>query len=294
MERAQSSTFGGIYIQEIIKMLSYPFILKALIAGVFISLCAALLGVILVLKRYSMIGHGLGDVGFASLSFAVALGLPPMLVSMPIVIVAAFIIMLIGQKNSNHGDVAIGIVATSSLSVGVIITALTKGFNIDVTNYMFGSILAMSDQDVFISAGLSVIVILLFVLLFNRLFMITFDENFARTSGINVTFYQFVIALLTAVTVVVGMRMMGTLLISSLIIFPAMIAKRLVSSFRGVVVISAISAVVCFIVGVFLSFILDLPTGASVVMVNLCVLALSMLFSKIKRSGLSKSKTFSK
>lgn len=269
-------------MQTIIQMLSYPFIWRAMVAGVLISLCAALLGVILVLKRYSMIGHGLGDVGFASISLAVAMGLPVMAVSLPIVVVAACVIMFVSQRSGKHGDVAIGIVATTSLSIGVIITALSNGFNIDVSNYMFGSILAMSGSDVIASAVLSAVVIGLYLLLFNRLFLITFDETFAQAGGINVRLYQFVIALLTAITVVIGMRMMGTLLISSLIIFPAMTAKRLTKSFRGVVIASAIVSVVFFLVGMMVSFVLDLPTGASIVMVHVIGLGAASLYAKLR------------
>lgn len=268
---------------QFVEALSYPFVQRAIVAGVMISLCAALLGVILVLKRYSLIGHGLGDVGFASTSLAVALGLPVMAVSIPIVIVAACLIMFWSQRSKTGGDTAIGMVATGALSIGVIITAMSSGFNVDVNGYMFGSILAMSREDVIFSVLLSLVVLGLFVLFYNRLFLIAFDENFAVASGINVKFYQFLIALLTALTVVMGMRMMGSLLISSLIIFPAVIARKLVSSFRAVAILSAVLSVVCFLAGLILSFQLNLPTGASIVMVNLAVLVLVIIGSKFNR-----------
>ncbi len=258
--------------EQVIQIFSYPFVIRAIIIGVLISLCASLLGVILVLKKYSLIGHGLADVGFASLSLAVALGLPPLYVSMPVVIIASFIIMAVSQNKGVQGDVAIGIAATVSLSFGVIITALTKGFNIDVYNYMFGSILAMNQSDLLLSSTLAIVVICLYILFYNRLFIITCDEDFARASGINVTFYQFLISFLTALTVVIGMRMMGTLLISSLIIFPAITARRVVKSFKVMVVLSAIISVVCFIAGILVSFIFNLPTGASIVIVNVVVM----------------------
>lgn len=273
---------GAIIMEQFIDALSYPFVQRAVAAGVMISLCAALLGVILVLKRYSLIGHGLGDVGFASTSLAVALGLPVMAVSIPIVIVAACLIMFLSQRSRTGGDTAIGMVATGALSTGVIITALSSGFNVDVNGYMFGSILAMSREDVVFSVLLSVVIIGLFVLFYNRLFLIAFDENFAKASGINVGFYQFLIALLTALTVVMGMRMMGSLLISSLIIFPAVIARKIVSGFKAVVVLSAVLSVICFIAGLILSFKMNLPTGASIVMVNLAVLIVVMLLNKIR------------
>lgn len=272
---------GDIIMEQLVEALSYPFVQRAVMAGVMISLCAALLGVILVLKRYALIGHGLGDVGFASTSLAVALGLPVMAVSIPIVIVAACLIMFWSQRSRTGGDTAIGMVATGALSVGVIITAMSSGFNVDVNGYMFGSILAMSREDVIFSVFLSLAILILFVLFYNRLFLITFDENFARASGINVGFYQFLIALLTALTVVMGMRMMGSLLISSLIIFPAVIARKLVASFKAVALLSVILSVLCFLAGLILSFKLNLPTGASIVMVNLAVLAVVSAVKKI-------------
>ena len=179
---------------QLIEALSYPFVQRAIAAGVMISLCAALLGVILVLKQYSLIGHGLGDVGFASTSLAVALGLPVMAVSIPIVVIAACLIMFWSQRSKTGGDTAIGMVATGALSIGVIITAMSSGFNVDVNGYMFGSILAMSREDVIFSVVLSIVILVLFVVFYNRLFLITFDENFAKASGIRVGFYQFLIA----------------------------------------------------------------------------------------------------
>ena len=259
---------------QLIEALSYPFVQRAIAAGVMISLCAALLGVILVLKQYSLIGHGLGDVGFASTSLAVALGLPVMAVSIPIVVIAACLIMF--------WDTAIGMVATGALSIGVIITAMSSGFNVDVNGYMFGSILAMSREDVIFSVVLSIVILVLFVVFYNRLFLITFDENFAKASGIRVGFYQFLIALLTALTVVMGMRMMGSLLISSLIIFPAVIARKLVVSFKAVAVLSVFLSVICFLAGLILSFEMNLPTGASIVIINLIVLIAVTILNKLR------------
>lgn len=271
--------------REILAVLAYPFVTRALLVGVLVSLCAALLGVILVLTRHSMIGHGLAEVGFAALSLAVALGLPPLYVSIPIVVAASFLIMLISQRGGGQGDAIIGIVATAALSAGVIITALTQGFNIDVCNYMFGSILAMSKADVLLSAVLSVTVIGLYLFFFNRLFFIVHDEEYAQACGINVKFYQFLISFLTALTVVLGMRMMGVLLISSLVVFPAMTAKSLTGSFKAVVVAAAVVSVVCFLAGMLLSFAANLPTGASVVAVNAVALLLATIKNGILPAG---------
>lgn len=169
-------------MQEIINLLSYPFIQRALICGIAVSFSAALIGVILVLKNYSMIGHGLGEVGFAALSLAVALNLPPLAVSIPIVIISAIIIMLISQKKGESGDVTIALVASGALAIGVIITACTSGFGADSYNYMFGSILAMTTSDVVLSILLTLLSIGIYVVFYNRLFLITFDEKFAKAS----------------------------------------------------------------------------------------------------------------
>lgn len=268
-------------MEQFINLLNYTFIQRALICGVAISLCAALIGVTLVLKNYSMIGHGLGEVGFASLTLAVALGLPPLAVSLPIVMVAAIIIMIISQKKGESGDISIALVSTGALALGIIITSLSTGFNIDVSNYMFGSILSMKRSDVIISVILSMVVFAIYMIFYNRLFMITYDEKFAKARGINVTFYQFLISFLTALIVVLGMRMMGTLLISSLIVFPAIIAKGLTGSFKELIIISGIISVICFILGMLLSFFINLPTGASIVLVYIVLLIITKIVNKV-------------
>ena len=167
-------------MEQIINLLNYTFIQRALICGVAISMCAAIIGVILVLKNYSMIGHGLGEVGFASLTLAVALDLPPLSISLPIVMVAAVIIMIISQKRGESGDIPIALVSTGALATGIIITSVSTGFNIDVANYMFGSILSMTKIDVIVSIILCIAVLGVYMFFYNRLFMITYDEKFAK------------------------------------------------------------------------------------------------------------------
>lgn len=270
-------------MEEIMNLLSYTFMQRAIICGIAISFSAALIGVILTLKNYSMIGHGLGEVGFASLALAVALNLPPIAVSIPIVIIAAIIIMIISQKKGEGADIIIALVATGALAAGVIITSFTSGFGTDAYNYMFGSILAMNKGDVILSIILTLLTIAIYVIFYNRLFLITFDEKYAKASGINVTWYQFLISLLTALVVVVGMRMMGTLLISSLIVFPAVIAKKFTTSFKGLVIMSVITSIVCFVLGLFASFYLNMPTGAGIVLVYLILLIVSSICCKLAK-----------
>lgn len=253
---------------DLLDTLSHPFVYRALFVGGAVSLAASLLGVVLVLKRFSLIGHGLADVGFASLAVGLTLGLSPFFVSLPVVAAAAVAIMVVSQRYGASGDVAIGMASTGALAAGVIVASRTSGFNVDVYNFMFGSILGLESADLVIAAALAALVCAAFVLFYNRIFLVCQDENFARAAGINVTFYHFLVALLTAMTVVVGMRMMGTLLISSLVIFPAVTARRLSTGFLGMVTTAAAVSVFCFLMGMALSLLLDWPTGASVVAVN--------------------------
>ncbi|MEM1483248.1 metal ABC transporter permease [Oscillospiraceae bacterium PP1C4] len=250
-------------------LFSYAFINRALIVGMLVALCAALLGVSLVLKRYSMIGDGLSHVGFGALSLAMALGVTPLAVSVPVVVIAAFLLLRISESSKIKGDAAIALIASSSLAVGVIITSLTTGMNTDVYGYMFGSILAMSKVDVVLSAILSIVVLILFVFFYNKIFAVTFDERFAKATGTNAGIYNMLIAFLTAITIVVGMRIMGAMLISSLIIFPALTSMRVCRSFKGVVITSAIVSVLCFFLGMVASFAFATPAGASIVVVNI-------------------------
>ena len=266
---------------EIIDVLSYSFMQRAILCGIAISFSAAIIGVILTLKNYSMIGHGLGEVGFAAIALALALNLPALTVAIPTVIITAIIIMIISQKKGESADITIALVATGALAIGVIITSFTSGFGTDSYNYMFGSILAIDMSDVILSIVLTVLSIGIYAIFYNRLFLITFDEKYAKACGIQVKLYQFLIALITALVVVVGMRMMGTLLISSLIVFPAVIAKKLSNSFKGLVISSVIISIVCFLVGMFASYYLNLPTGAGIVLIYIILYFITFITTKI-------------
>ncbi|MFV0351763.1 MAG: metal ABC transporter permease [Oscillospiraceae bacterium] len=251
------------------EMFSYPFLVRAVVVGLLVSLCAALLGVSLVLKRYSMIGEGLSNVGFGTLAIATGLNLAPLAVSTPVVVLAAFLLLRLSENSKIKGDAAIALISTSSIAIGVTVVALTTGMTTDVCNYMFGSILAMSKSDVYLSIALGVVVLLSFVLFYNRIFAVTFDETFARATGSRAGAYNTLLALLTAVTIVLGMRMMGALLISSLIIFPALTSMRVCKTYRSVIICSAVVSLVCFFVGLVISYQYAIPTGACIVMVNI-------------------------
>ncbi|MDR2073160.1 MAG: metal ABC transporter permease [Spirochaetaceae bacterium] len=265
-------------------MFSFAFIQRAVIVGFLVSLCASLLGVSLVLKRYSMIGDGLSHVGFATLAVATALNMAPLAVSIPVVVASAFFLLRLSEHSKIRGDAAIALFSTGALAIGVMVISITTGMNVDVCNYLFGSILAMSKTDVRLSMVLSAAVIFLFVIFYNKIFAVTFDENFARATGVKAGLYNMVIALLTAVTIVLGMRMMGALLISSLIIFPALSSMRLFKSFRVVTISSAAVSVSCFFAGIIISYVFATPTGASIVVVNILLFILFSLIDALRRS----------
>lgn len=263
-------------------MFSYPFLVRAVIVGLLVSLCAALLGVSLVLKRYSMIGDGLSHVGFGTLAIATAMNVSPLTLSIPVCVAAAFLLLRISENSKIKGDAAIALISTSSLAIGVVFISVTTGMNTDVCNYLFGSILSMKHADVKLSIALSAVVLTMFALLYNKIFAVTFDENFAKATGIKTGIYNMLIAFLTAITIVLGMRMMGALLISSLIIFPPLTSMRLCKSFKTVTICSAVISVTCFFIGIVGSYVYATPTGASVVMVNIAVFLLFWALSFIK------------
>ena len=263
------------------EMLSYPFMVRALFGGMLVSLCASLLGVSLVLKRYSMIGDGLSHVSFGALSIALAMGWSPLKVSIPVVVLAAFFLLRITENSRIKSDAAIAMISASSLAIGIIVTSLTTGMTTDVSSYMFGSILAMTKEDVMLSAVLCIIVLGLFVLCYNQVFAVTFDENFAKATGVNVGAYNLLISVLTAVTIVLGMRMMGAMLISSLVIFPCLTSMRVFKSFTSVVVSSGILSLVCFLLGMMASYQFSMPAGASVVVVNLIAFGLFSMWQAL-------------
>jgi zinc transport system permease protein len=233
-----------------------------------------------------MIGDGLSHVGFGALAVATAMNAAPLSVSIPVVVIAAFFLLRISENSKIKGDAAIALISTSALAIGVVVISMTTGMNTDVCNYLFGSILAMSKTDVALSITLAIVVLIMFVFFYNKIFAVTFDENFAKATGVKANLYNMMIALLTALTIVLGMRMLGALLITALIIFPPLTSMRLCKKFKTVIVISAIISVICFFIGVFISYVYATPTGASVVLVNIIffmiVWALNGILGRVK------------
>ncbi|MBR3163317.1 MAG: metal ABC transporter permease [Clostridia bacterium] len=269
-------------VQTLIEMMSHAFIQRAMLVGTLVSLCAALLGVSLVLKRYSMIGDGLSHVGFGVLTVATALGVSsPLYIAIPIVTITAIVLLRIGNNSKIKSDSSIALISSSALAIGVAITSVTTGMNTDVCNFMFGSILAMSKGDVVLSVVVSIIVALLFIIYYRKLFTVTFDEDFAKASGLKAGRYTNLIAVLTALVIVVGMRMMGVMLISSIIIFPALTSMLLFKSFKKVIISSGIISVLSFLIGIYLSYLYNISTGATIVIVNLVIFILFFIIDKI-------------
>ena len=264
-----------------IEILSYDFMVRALIIGTLVSLCAALLGVVLVLKRYSMIGDGLSHVGFGALAVAAAANLAPLAVAVPVVIISAFLLLRLSKNSKIKGDAAIAVISSTALAVGVIVASVS-GLNTDLNTYLFGSILATTKADTILCIILAVVVIVVFFVFYNKIFAVTFDEDFSKASGVRPALYNMIIALLTALTIVIGMRIMGTLLISALIIFPALSSMKLCKSFKSVIIVSGALSIICFVSGLVLSYYLDIPTGSAVVLFNCAVFIVFYIISAIK------------
>lgn len=265
------------------QIFSYPFAVRAIAVGLLLSVSAALLGVNLVLKRFSMLGDGLSHVSFGAAAVGLACGVAPLKFSIPIVIAAAFLLLRLKQSSKINGDAATAIISSSALAIGITVATLTTGMNTDISNYMFGSILALGKGEVAVASVCCVITILLYIVFYKKIFAVTFDEDFAGVTGVKVKLYNGINAILTAVTVVVGMRIMGALLISSIITFPALSSMRICKHYRCTVIAAAVISTAAFLAGILLSFTFDVPAGASVVLTNLAAFLLLSLVGKIKQ-----------
>ncbi len=277
-------------IETLTSYFSYPFVRYALIAGVLIALCAALLGVSLVLKRYSMIGDGLSHVAFGAMAIATVCSMAPMTVTLPITIIAAVILLGITNSTKIKGDAAIAMISVGALALGyLLLNIFSASSNVsgDVCTTLFGStsILTLSQTDVFLCALLACVVIIVFVLFYHKIFAVTFDEDFASATGTNAKAYNTLIAVVTAVVIVLAMNLVGALLVSALIIFPALAAMRIFKNFFSVIISSAVISVVCAVIGIFIAILYGTPVGSTIVAVNIAVFILFMIIGKItKRS----------
>ena len=275
-------------IEKLTFYFQYPFVWYALIVGILIALCSSLLGVTLVLKRFSFIGDGLSHVAFGAMAIASVLNITNnMLFILPVTVICAILLLRAGQNTRIKGDAAIAMVSVGALAIGYLLMNLfstSPNISGDVCSTLFGStsILTLTKGEVWLCAILSVVVVAIFILFYNKIFAITFDETFARATGVKAGVYNTLIAVLTAVTIVLGMRMMGALLISSLIIFPALTSMRVCRTFKSVIINAAVISVVCLIAGVTLSYVAATPAGASVVLANLVMMVLYTVVGVVK------------
>jgi len=263
---------------NILEILSYGFIQRALLAGTLIAALCSVLGVFLVLRRLSLIGDGLAHVTFGSTAIALAFKLysaASLLVSLPIVLLASVGILKLTEKARVSGDAAIGIVSAVGIAAGIMLASVGGGYNVDLLSYLFGNILAITREEVWIAAGLFCVVMLLLTLYFNDLLAMTFNEDLARVSGISTRRINIVLVMLTALSVVLAMKLVGIMLISSLLILPAVSALQLARSFRACIVISVLQGCLSVMVGIFISFVSNLPTSATIVLVNLLFFGLA-------------------
>lgn len=263
--------------EELKGYLSFSFVQYALIAGVLIALCSSLLGVTLVLKRFSVIGDGLSHVAFGALAIATVLRLSnSMLLVMPVTVACAVILLCANQSAKIKGDAAIAMLSVSALALGYLVQNLfSSSANIsgDVCSTLFGStlILTLSTTDVWVCVGMSIVVMAIFLLFYHKIFAVTFDETFAAATGIRARMYNLLIAVVTAVIIVLAMNLVGSLLTSALIVFPALSAMRLFRSFRGVICCAGVISVVCAVAGLLISILASTPVGATVVIADLVV-----------------------
>lgn len=272
-------------IDSIIQMFSYSFMVRAFITGLFISACASIIGVSLVLKHYSMMGDGLSHVGFGTLALAVVLNQSPLYLSLPVVMICAFLLLSLSKRSKVQADAAIALISTSALALGVMLLSVTTGMNTDVCNYLFGSILGMKVSDMYVTIFLCSVIIVLYILFYPKIFAITFDETFAKASGLKVKYYNLALALMSAVIITLGMRMMGALLISNLIVIPALTAMRVCRSFKNVVLYSLAISLFCFAAGLYFSYEFSTPTGASIVLINVALFLIHVVIEKMRGSN---------
>ena len=275
-------------INTLISYFSYPFVRYALIVGVLIALCSSLLGVILVLKRFSYIGDGLSHVAFGAMAIAAVVGLTDrMILTLPITIICAILLLWTGQNTTIKGDAAIAMISVGALAVGYLLMNLfptSSNISGDVCTTLFGSmkILTLTKSEVILSIVLSVVVVILFVAFYNRFFAVTFDESFAKAVGTKTNLLNLLIATIIAVIIVLAMNLVGSLLVSALVIFPALSAMRVFKSFRSVTICAAVISVVCALIGIIVSILMDTPVGSTIVITDIAAFLVCTIIGKIK------------
>lgn len=266
---------------------NYPFVRYAMIVGLLIALCSSLLGVTLVLKRFSFIGDGLSHVAFGAMAVAIVAGLTnKMIIIIPVTVLSAVLLLRTGQNTKIKGDAAVAMISVGALAVGyMLINVFSKSANVsaDVCSTLFGSlsILTLTKTEVWVCIAMSAVVLIVFLLFYNRIFAVTFDENFASATGTKAGLYNLILAVVTALVIVLAMNLVGSLMISALIIFPALSSMRLFKSFKSVIVSSAVISVICSAFGIILSVLFSTPVGSTIVTADIAVFLIFSFISVI-------------
>ena len=275
-------------MDKLFMYLQYPFVRYALIVGILIALCSSLLGVTLVLKRFSFIGDGLSHVAFGAMAVAAVLQLTDkMMIILPITILSAVLLLRTGQNTRIKGDAAIAMISVGALAFGYLIMNIfstSSNLSGDVCSTLFGStsILTLTLSEVWLCTILSIIVVLMFVFFYNRIFAVTFDEDFSRSAGTRADAYNLMIAIIIAVIIVLAMNLVGSLLISALIIFPALSSMRLFKSFKSVTICSSVLSVICALTGIVISILAGTPVGSTIVAADVTIFAMCYITGKIR------------
>ncbi len=266
---------------ELINFLQYSFIQKAFFAGSFVAIICSALGLFLVLRKMSLIGDGLSHVSFGAIALGLFFGIYPYYIAIPLVMIASIVILKISEKAKIYGDAAIGIVSAIGIAGGVILVSVSKGFNVDLFSYLFGNILAISSGELILLVLLSLIVLATIYFFYWDLFSATFDEEYAKTTGIKINFINILLTILTSLCVVLSIKIVGIMLVSALLILPSVTALQIAKGFKSVMFIGAIISVISVISGITFSFFLDIPTGATIVMINAIFFGLALLIKKL-------------
>lgn len=276
-------------IEELFLAFSYTFMIRAFVVGIAVALSASMIGSFLVLKKYSMIGHGLSHVAFATVALALTLGSAPMLFTLPIVSLAAIFVLKVNEKAKVHGDSMIGLIATVGIAFGTVLASLNGGFNVDLYSYLFGSILTITLMDVWISIVVSIVIVGVVILFYQDLFVLVYDEEYAKISGIKTKSLNVLLAVLTAVTITIGIRVIGTMLISSLIIFPMVTAMQANLSFKRTIILSGLISIFNVVFGLSISYLYNLPSGSTIVLFSGIVFLVVYLSVRVRLLGGMKS-----
>jgi zinc transport system permease protein len=260
----------------------YGFLQRAFLAGIFIAIACALLGVFLILRKDAMIGHGLAHVTFAGVALGIFLNVMPLASALVIAVVASLLIMKLKVKAGLHGDTAIAIFSSVGFALGIMLVTLSHSFNVDLFSYLFGEILAIEMSEVIFSIVLAFVVVVLVVLNYHKFMYMTFDRESAKVSGIRVERLDGLLTVLTAVTVVLGMKVVGILLVSALVVIPAAAGLQIASSFKQAIILSVFVSVTSIVLGLFLAFLLDLPASGSIVLLSFFIFGVLFVFRQIK------------